>query len=173
MVMLPLDNYRDTPPLDTALKDFAFRIAPLFHQVLTTRVQLALNKLSKDSKTLDYELPNRMRAQYGASALSQYLTCILSSVFEHDKYVRRMLVGLTGRNIRMALEIFVEFCTSGLKGELANALIHVQVDIGFGDHVYPPPKYDTFPSLLPDLPAANILVYPSPPKPWSPRSSRR
>ncbi|MDR7927034.1 nucleotidyl transferase AbiEii/AbiGii toxin family protein [Acidithiobacillus thiooxidans] len=47
-----------------------------------------------------------------------------------------------------------------LKGELATAVIHVQVDIGFGDHVYPPPTRQTFPSLLPDLPAANILMYP-------------
>jgi Nucleotidyl transferase AbiEii toxin, Type IV TA system len=47
-----------------------------------------------------------------------------------------------------------------LQGELAKAVIHVQVDIGFGDHVYPPPTRKTFPSLLPDLPAANILMYP-------------
>ena len=47
-----------------------------------------------------------------------------------------------------------------LKGELAKAIIPVQVDIGFGDHVYPPPTRKTFPSLLPDLPAANILMYP-------------
>lgn len=47
-----------------------------------------------------------------------------------------------------------------LKGELSNAAIHVQVDIGFGDHVYPPPTRQVFPSLLPDLPAANILMYP-------------
>ena len=47
-----------------------------------------------------------------------------------------------------------------LKGELAGAVIHVQVDIGFGDHVYPPPKRGNFPSLLPDLPQANILMYP-------------
>lgn len=47
-----------------------------------------------------------------------------------------------------------------LKGELARAVIHVQVDIGFGDYVYPPPKRLAFPSLLPDLPAANILMYP-------------
>lgn len=47
-----------------------------------------------------------------------------------------------------------------LKGELAGAVIHVQVDIGFGDHVYPPPKRENFPGLLPDLPQANILMYP-------------
>lgn len=38
--------------------------------------------------------------------------------------------------------------------------IHVQVDIGFGDYVYPSPKYYIFPNLLQDLPAANILMYP-------------
>jgi hypothetical protein len=47
-----------------------------------------------------------------------------------------------------------------LKGELARAVIPVQVDIGFGDHVYPPPTRRTFPSLLPDLPLAHILMYP-------------
>lgn len=47
-----------------------------------------------------------------------------------------------------------------LIGELSNATLHVQVDIGFGDHVYPPPTRRDFPGLLPDLPAANILMYP-------------
>lgn len=47
-----------------------------------------------------------------------------------------------------------------LKGKLAKADIRVQVDIGFGNHVYPPPTRQTFPSLLPDLPAADILMYP-------------
>lgn len=48
----------------------------------------------------------------------------------------------------------------GLKGELDGAVIPVQVDIGFGDHVYPPPERRIFPSLLPDLPGANLLMYP-------------
>jgi hypothetical protein len=47
-----------------------------------------------------------------------------------------------------------------LKGNLAGAIIHVQVDIGFGDHVYPAPTRQTFPSLLPELPPATILMYP-------------
>lgn len=47
-----------------------------------------------------------------------------------------------------------------LKSELAKAVIPVQVDIGFGDHVYPPPKRQIFPGLLPDLPMATILMYP-------------
>ncbi|MEN0654168.1 MULTISPECIES: nucleotidyl transferase AbiEii/AbiGii toxin family protein [Hyphobacterium] len=47
-----------------------------------------------------------------------------------------------------------------LTGELAGARIPVQIDIGFGDHVYPEPKRENFPGLLPDLPPANILMYP-------------
>ncbi|SFI62546.1 nucleotidyl transferase AbiEii/AbiGii toxin family protein [Bradyrhizobium sp. Gha] len=47
-----------------------------------------------------------------------------------------------------------------LKACLAGAIIPVLVDIGFGDHVYPPPKRENFPSLLPGLPQANILMYP-------------
>lgn len=47
-----------------------------------------------------------------------------------------------------------------LQGELAGATIPVQVDIGFGDHVYPAPERRIFPSLLPDLPRANLLMYP-------------
>ena len=47
-----------------------------------------------------------------------------------------------------------------LAGELARAVIPVRVDIGFGDHVYPPPRRGTFPGLLPDMPQASILMYP-------------
>jgi len=47
-----------------------------------------------------------------------------------------------------------------LRGELAKAIIPVRVDIGFGDFVYPLPTRRLFPSLLPNLPLANILMYP-------------
>ena len=47
-----------------------------------------------------------------------------------------------------------------LRADLAGARIPVQIDIGFGDHVYPAPKRALFPSLLPGLPSAPILMYP-------------
>ena len=47
-----------------------------------------------------------------------------------------------------------------LKGSLARAIIPVQVDIGFGDHVYPAPERHVFPSLLPDMPPPRLLMYP-------------
>lgn len=43
---------------------------------------------------------------------------------------------------------------------LDKARIHVQVDIGFGDSVHPHPTKQTFPALLPDLPAPSLLMYP-------------
>jgi hypothetical protein len=47
-----------------------------------------------------------------------------------------------------------------LSGRLGTAVIPVQVDIGFGDRVYPPPSRKSFPSLLSDMPAADVLMYP-------------
>jgi hypothetical protein len=47
-----------------------------------------------------------------------------------------------------------------LKARLGTAIIPVQVDIGFGDIVHPAPSRNTFPGLLPDLPVADVLMYP-------------
>jgi hypothetical protein len=47
-----------------------------------------------------------------------------------------------------------------LNATLASAKIRVLVDVAFGDHVYPAPTRRTFPNLLADMPAANILMYP-------------
>ena len=120
LVILPLreetyDNYRDKPPLDTALKDLVFRIEPpLFHQVLVSRVQIALNEINKTGdKTFRYELPNGFHVEYPQTDKAYYLTSIVHAIFEHDRQIRRIILGLSGRNIRRALEMFLEFCTSG------------------------------------------------------------
>jgi hypothetical protein len=124
LVILPLreetyDNYRNRPPLDTALKDLVFRIEPpLFQAVLVRRVQLALSKIRQEgARVLRYELPNGFHVEYPAADQAFYLTSIVSSIFEHDRYIRRMITGLAGRNLRRALEIFLEFCNSGHIGE--------------------------------------------------------
>jgi hypothetical protein len=48
-----------------------------------------------------------------------------------------------------------------LQARLGTAIIPVQVDIGFGDSVFPPPKRRIFPCLLDGMPAANIWMYPA------------
>ncbi|HEY4081854.1 MAG TPA: type I restriction endonuclease [Burkholderiaceae bacterium] len=124
LVILPLrdetyDNHRSQPPLDTALKDMVFRIEPpLFQNVLVTRVQLAMNELNRNSsEKLHFSLPNGINVEYPRSDQAYYLTSIVTSLFEHDRFVRRMIVGLSGRNMRDALEIFLEFCNSAHIGE--------------------------------------------------------
>ncbi|MDH5834226.1 type I restriction endonuclease [Luteimonas kalidii] len=124
LVILPLrdetyDNHKDQPPLDTALKDLVFRIEPpLFQHVLMKRVQLALKQLSTGSGSkLQFYLPNGFQVEYPPSEQAFYLTSVIKSLFEHDRFARRMIVGLSGRNMRRALEIFLEFCNSGYIGE--------------------------------------------------------
>lgn len=124
LVILPLrdetfDNYRAKPPLDTALKDMVFRIEPpLFQHVLIKRVQLALKEMeTKGGNKLAFSLPNGFKVEYPKSEQAFYLTSIIKSLFEHDRFARRMIVGLAGRNMRDALEIFLEFCSSGYIGD--------------------------------------------------------
>lgn len=123
LVILPLrdetyDNHRDQPPLDTALKDLVFRIEPpMFHQVLVRRVQFALKRLEAGGEKLRFSLPNGFSVEYPPSEQAFYLTSILKSLLEHDRFARRMIMGLAGRNIRRAIEIFLEFCKSGHIGE--------------------------------------------------------
>ncbi|RDU95634.1 type I restriction endonuclease [Trinickia dinghuensis] len=124
LIILPLreetfEAHQDQPPLDTALKDLIFRIeAPLFQHVLVKRVQLALSKMRADvDKTLRYDLPNGFHVEYPYTDQAFYLASIIRSLFEHDRFIRRMITGLSGKNIRKALEIFIDFCNSAHLGE--------------------------------------------------------
>ncbi|MGP3698795.1 S1 RNA-binding domain-containing protein [Rhodobacter sp. NSM] len=120
MVFLPLreetyDNNLSVPPLDTALKDLAFRIeAPRFDLILQSRIDLAIKELNQDPRRrFTYDLPNSMRVNYTAADKVSYLRSIMRSVFDANANVRRLLIGLSGRNMRRAMEIFLDFCSSG------------------------------------------------------------
>jgi hypothetical protein len=60
-----------------------------------------------------YDLPNGFHVEYPQTDKAYYLTSIVHAIFEHDRQIRRLILGLSGRNMRRALEIFLEFCTSG------------------------------------------------------------
>jgi hypothetical protein len=47
-----------------------------------------------------------------------------------------------------------------LNAKLGSAIIAVQIDIGFGDVVYPEPQSIDYPRLLEDFPSAHIRAYP-------------
>ena len=126
LVVLPLrdvtyDLHHGEPPLDTALKQLVFRIEPpQFSDVLQARVRLALEAIARSdssTNTLSYVLPNGFRVTYPAQDQSMYLASILRSLYAHDRFVRQVMTGLAGRDVRRALEIFLEFCMSGHIGE--------------------------------------------------------
>jgi hypothetical protein len=83
--------------------------------VLSQRIKLALAqmKASSQTKSLSYDLPNGMRVEYPSTDQGMYISAILTSVFEYDKFIRRMVIGLARRDLRQAMEIFLDFCTSG------------------------------------------------------------
>jgi RNA recognition motif-containing protein len=128
LVVLPIRDvtfelHRHEPPLDTALKHLVFRIEPPnFAEVLQARVRLALEEMraavaDDTDNTFSYQLPNGMRVTYPSSDQALYLASILRSLFAHDRFVRQIMTGLAGRDVRRALEIFLDFCTSGHIGE--------------------------------------------------------
>jgi hypothetical protein len=121
IVFLPIRDvtyhaYRNQPPLDTVIKDFVFRIeAPPFGRVLRERIRMALAQaaVTYGGDTLSYSLESGVQVVYPPTEVGYYLACIYRSLFEHDRLLRRMLVGLAGNNIRKAMEIFLDFCKSG------------------------------------------------------------
>lgn len=54
------------------------------------------------------------------------------------------------RGVRMTVTAYLE-----------KTRIHLQIDVGFGDAVYPEPQRITFPCLLPDMAVPEILAYPA------------
>jgi hypothetical protein len=126
LVVLPLrdvtfDLHRYDPPLDTALKQFVFRIEPpQFSDVLQARVRLALGEIARASSSasaLSYQLPNGVKVTYPAEDQALYLASILRSLYAHDRFVRQVMTGLACRDVRRALGIFLDFCMSGHIGE--------------------------------------------------------
>ncbi len=118
MVFLPLrettyDIYRNEPPLDTVIKDLVFRIEPpLLIQVIQKRIEYAYREISNDQSDFCYYLSNSMAVHCKRNEIENYLKVMLYCLFESDLF-RKLMIGLSGRNIRMGLEIFLDFCKSG------------------------------------------------------------
>jgi hypothetical protein len=121
LIILPIrdityESYKDEPPLDTYIKDLVFRIEPPpFSRVLSKRIELVLKSITTTSgaKQLSFTLSNGMTVHYPSNELGLYLASIYKSLYEHDRIIRSLLLGLSGRNLRKAMEIFLEFCKSG------------------------------------------------------------
>lgn len=118
VIFLPLrdstyDLYRSFPPLDTVIKDLVFRIdPPLLEDVLYERLKYLSRELKKTKKGSEYFYSGGLKVEIKHNEIETYLRTIVSSLFK-DKFNKRLLVGLAGRNIRKGLEIVLDFCKSG------------------------------------------------------------
>lgn len=118
MVFLPLrdttyDNYRDTAPLDTVVKDLVFRIdPPRLEQVIQARLEYASRELQTQHSKFSYLMQNGIRVECSRDEVGQYLSSLVSSVFQNQRF-KKILSGLAGRNIRKGIEILLEICKSG------------------------------------------------------------
>lgn len=118
MVFLPLrnstyDQFCDSPPLDTVIKDLVFRIdPPLLEKVVQARLDYAVRNMDSDVNNFVYYLNNGIRVECNRSEVQAYLKCIIHSLFQDNSF-KKIIVGLAGRNIRKGLEILLDFCKSG------------------------------------------------------------
>ncbi|MDT8903255.1 type I restriction endonuclease [Anaeroselena agilis] len=119
LILLPLrdttyDNYRNTPPLDTVVKDLVFRIDPpdLF-KVLQARLEYILRiNANKLNEATTYTLENGITIHIEKNEQIQYFKKILQSI-RNDRLTLKIFYNLSNRSIRDGIELFINFCKSG------------------------------------------------------------
>lgn len=117
-VVLPLrestyDQYRNHPPLDTVVKDYVFRIdPPLLEQVIYKRLEYASREVLQSTSTFHYHLRNGSRVECRREEVINYFGSITHTLFQNN-FFKRLIVGLSERDIRRGIEIVLDFCKSG------------------------------------------------------------
>jgi hypothetical protein len=138
MVFLPLrnttfDQYRKTPPLDTAIKDLTFQIdPPLLDRVLQSRYEYVLREVATRTNDFYYMTRNGMRILCKREDINSYLRAMLDAIFGNE-LTRRVFLGLASRDIRKGIEIFLDFCKSGYI--LEDTILRIR--LGGGKHSIP------------------------------------
>jgi hypothetical protein len=119
-VFLPIrdityDLHQNEPPLDTATSsNLVFRIdAPDFISVLERRIALAIESAENGPRVRTYTLEGGLPVEYDAKEQTAYLRAILRALYVHDEAVKRLVYGIAGRDVRRALNLFIDFCESG------------------------------------------------------------
>lgn len=118
IVFLPLrettfDTHRHQKPLDTVVKDLTFRInPPSLEKVLYARIKYAVRLGKEFENQKFYTLENGIKVSYPSADELYYLRSILKSLFQNN-FFKRLIIGLTGRDVRKGIEIFLDFCKSG------------------------------------------------------------
>lgn len=118
LIFLPLrdvtyDNFADKAPLDTVIKDMVFRVDPPdLEKVLRARVDYLQRDLILLGSNFEYTTRNGTKIQCKKEEIAIYLRCIIESLFS-DQFIKSIIKGIVGRNVRLGLEIITDFCKSG------------------------------------------------------------
>src|ERR1043166_295278 len=109
------ERYKDKPPLDTYRTNITFHITPpRFVDVVKRRLELSMEYLAVEvEEKQSYAIESGVRFTYRKSELSNYLKRLYVDVFDRKRNVSRVLEALAGRNIRRALDMFVNIIISG------------------------------------------------------------
>lgn len=117
IVMVPMrdltyDIYKDTPPLDTFVRDLVFRIdPPNLLKVLLSRLEY-IERLNKKNNNIHYTLNNGVRVRINPDELIDYFRQILH-VIGSDRWAKNIFFRLTNGDIRGAIQLFEDLCKSG------------------------------------------------------------
>lgn len=117
IVFLPLrdttyDHFKNEKPLDTVVKDLTFRIIPAsLEKILYSRIKYAM-RLNEKMENGSYFLDNGMKVSYPKTDEIYYLKSILKSLFQNN-FFKKTMIALAGSDIRIGIEIFLDFCKSG------------------------------------------------------------
>jgi hypothetical protein len=96
----------------TAYTSRKFHIAsPRFRRMIDSRIRFALSVLEKSSGPVDYVLPNGVAVD--RKAIADFLRIVNTSIFEVNRNIARFIEFLCFGNMRMALNMFSLFMTSG------------------------------------------------------------
>jgi hypothetical protein len=97
----------------TAYTSRKFHIAsPRFRRMIDNRIRFALDILEAGKGPTDYVL--RHGIQIDRSAIADFLRIIETSIFEHNRNIARFIEALCFGNMRLALDMFTQFMTSGV-----------------------------------------------------------
>lgn len=109
------ERCKDNPPLDTFRSGLTFHITPpRFVDVAKRRLELSLEYLASSVEERQaHAIESGLRFSYSKSDLEKFLRHLYSDIFDRRRNISRVLEALAGRNVRRALDMFINIIVSG------------------------------------------------------------
>jgi hypothetical protein len=121
LVLLPIrdityQTYADQPPLDTAIKSLTFLVTPPpFQKILMRRITFLIKDAQTNPpKNMSYYTENGSKVIFDSNKINTFLRAINEAFFsEKTRLGKRILQGISGKNVRKGIEMFLAICKSG------------------------------------------------------------